>query len=46
MIGVDVALKCGALEREAASDVGVKTPLTSRPRAWAVESQRTGFARP
>ena len=33
MIGVELLLKCGALLREAASEVGVKVPLRRIPLA-------------
>ena len=36
--GVDALLKCGAVERDAASDVGVKVPLVKRPVACAAFS--------
>lgn len=38
MTGVDALLKCGAEEREAASEVGVKVPFVRRPVACAVMS--------
>ena len=36
MTGVDLLLKCGAEESEAASDEGVKVPFVNRP--WACAS--------
>lgn len=37
MRGVEGLLKWGAVENDAASGVGVKVPVTSRPFACAVE---------
>lgn len=37
MTGVDALLKCGAEDKEAASEVGVNVPFVRRPCACAVE---------
>lgn len=38
VMGVEGLLKCGAVERDAAVEVGVNVPFRRRPLPWAVGS--------